>query len=100
MKTIKTVYEGQAMLHPEATAQLLQELAHLAKNRSKDYGLSKREVEVLHLLSEGKTNKEIAKDLWISEQTVKTHVAHIFNKLGTTDRTETVAHALRTGLVS
>ncbi len=100
VKTVKTVHEGKAMLHPEATARLLQEFAHLAKNRSKDYGLSKRELEVLQLLSEGKTNKEIAKDLWISEQTVKTHVAHIFNKLGTTDRTETVAHALRTGMVS
>jgi len=57
-------------------------------------------MEVLQLLSEGKTNKELAKSLFISEQTVKTHLAHIFDKLGTSDRTETVAKALRNGVVA
>lgn len=98
-QAIKTVHDGKALLHPEATAQLLKEFATMAENRGSDYGLSDREMEVLQLLSEGKTNKQIAKDLWISEQTVKTHVAHIFEKLGTSDRTETVAMALRSGLV-
>jgi DNA-binding NarL/FixJ family response regulator len=97
---IQTVHDGKALLHPDATAQLLKEFVSLAENKAKDYGLSNREMEVLQLLSEGKTNKEIAKALWISEQTVKTHVAHIFDKLGTSDRTETVAHALRSGLVT
>jgi DNA-binding NarL/FixJ family response regulator len=97
---IQTVYEGKALLHPDATAQLLKEFVSLADNKAKDYGLSSREMEVLQLLSQGNTNKEIAKALWISEQTVKTHVAHIFNKLGTSDRTETVATALRNGLVT
>lgn len=97
---IHTVFEGKALLHPDATAQLLKEFVTLADNKAKDYGLSSREMEVLLLLSEGNTNKEIAKALWISEQTVKTHVAHIFNKLGTSDRTETVAQALRNGLVT
>ncbi len=97
---IQTVYEGKALLHPDATAQLLKEFVSLADNKAKDYGLSSREMEVLQLLSEGNTNKEIAKALWISEQTVKTHVAHIFDKLGTSDRTETVATALRNGLVT
>jgi two-component system, NarL family, response regulator DegU len=97
---IQTVYEGKALLHPDATAQLLKEFVSLADNKAKDYGLSSREMEVLGLLSQGNTNKEIAKALWISEQTVKTHVAHIFDKLGTSDRTETVATALRNGLVT
>jgi two-component system, NarL family, response regulator DegU len=100
VNAIQTVNEGKALLHPDATAQLLKEFVQLAENKAKDYGLSNREMEVLQLLSEGKTNKEIAKDLWISEQTVKTHVAHIFDKLGTSDRTETVARALRSGLVT
>jgi two-component system response regulator DegU len=100
VNAIQTVNEGKALLHPDATAQLLKEFVSLAQNKAKDYGLSNREMEVLQLLSEGKTNKEIAKALWISEQTVKTHVAHIFDKLGTSDRTETVAQALRTGLVT
>jgi len=100
VNAIQTVNEGKALLHPDATAQLLKEFVSLAQNKAKDYGLSNREMEVLQLLSEGKTNKEIAKSLWISEQTVKTHVAHIFDKLGTSDRTETVARALRSGLVT
>jgi DNA-binding NarL/FixJ family response regulator len=100
VNAIQTVNEGKALLHPDATAQLLKEFVSLAQNKAKDYGLSNREMEVLQLLSEGKTNKEVAKALWISEQTVKTHVAHIFDKLGTSDRTETVAQALRTGLVT
>src|SRR5450759_4310849 len=91
------VYEA---IKAGATAQLLKEFVSLAQNKAKDYGLSNREMEVLQLLSEGNTNKEIAKALWISEQTVKTHVAHIFDKLGTSDRTETVAQALRSGLVT
>jgi DNA-binding NarL/FixJ family response regulator len=97
---IQTVNEGKALLHPDATAQLLKEFVTLADNKAKDYGLSGREMEVLQELSLGNTNKEIAKALWISEQTVKTHVAHIFGKLGTSDRTETVATALRNGLVT
>ena len=100
IEAIQTVYEGKALLHPGATAQLLKEFVTLADNRAQEYGLSNREMEVLQLLSEGKTNKQIAKDLWISEQTVKTHVSHLFDKLGTSDRTETVAHALRSGLVT
>jgi DNA-binding NarL/FixJ family response regulator len=100
VNAIQTVFEGKALLHPDATAQLLKEFVTLADNKAKDYGLSSREMEVLQLLSEGNTNKEIAKALWISEQTVKTHVAHIFDKLGTSDRTETVATALRNGLVA
>lgn len=100
VNAIQTVYDGKALLHPEATAQLLKEFVSLAENKARDYGISNREMEVLQLLSEGKTNKEIAKALWISEQTVKTHVAHIFDKLGTSDRTETVARALRNGLVT
>ena len=100
VNTIQTVNEGKALLHPDATAQLLKEFVTLADNKAKDYGLSGREMEVLEQLSLGNTNKEIAKTLWISEQTVKTHVAHIFGKLGTSDRTETVATALRNGLVT
>jgi len=100
VNAIKTVNEGKALLHPDATAQLIKEFVNLADNKAREYGLSDREMEVLQLLSEGNTNKQIARSLWISEQTVKTHVAHIFDKLGTSDRTETVARALRSGLVT
>ncbi len=100
VEAIQTVYEGKALLHPDATVKLLKEFVSLSDNKAKDYGLSAREMEVLRLLCEGKTNKELARALWISEQTVKTHLAHIYGKLGTSDRTETVAKAIRMGLVS
>jgi DNA-binding NarL/FixJ family response regulator len=55
---------------------------------------------VLQLLADGNTNREIAEKLFISAQTVKTHIAHIFEKLGVRDRAEAVASALRRGLVT
>ena len=100
MKAIKEVFKGGATLHPDAQAQLLKEYVFLARSNQDTYGLSNREMEVLQLLADGMSNKEIAAQLYISNQTVKTHIAHIFNKLGVSDRTEAVAAALRTGLVT
>ena len=100
VKAIKEVFKGGATLHPDAQAQLLKEYVFLARSNQDTYGLSNREMEVLQLLADGMSNKEIAAQLYISNQTVKTHIAHIFNKLGVSDRTEAVAAALRTGLVT
>src|SRR5438094_473841 len=61
--------------------------------------LTAREVEVLQLLAFGHTNKDIAEQLYISPDTVKTHLEHIFEKLGTSDRTAAVAEALRRRLI-
>jgi NarL family two-component system response regulator LiaR len=61
--------------------------------------LSEREMEVLKLLAEGLSNKEIGRSLWIGETTVKTHVSHILRKLGVVDRTQAVLVAVRAGLV-
>jgi len=100
VKAIKEVYKGGATLHPEAQSQLLKEYVFLARRNQDTYGLSNREIDVLQLLTDGKSNKEIASELFISVQTVKTHISHIFNKLGVNDRTEAVATALRRGLVA
>lgn len=100
VKAIKEVYKGGATLHPEAQAQLLKEYVYLAQSNRDTYGLSERELEVLQLLGDGLSNKEIADKLFISIQTVKTHITHIFEKLGVKDRTEAVATALRRGLIS
>jgi DNA-binding NarL/FixJ family response regulator len=62
--------------------------------------LSSRERQVLGLLVQGATNKEIARRLNVAERTVKAHVTGLFNKLGVNSRTEAVSLALRTGLVS
>ncbi len=97
--SIREVHQGGATLYPEAQAHLLKEYLYLARKNRDTYGLSDRELEILQLLADGLSNKEIADKLFISVQTVKTHIAHIFGKLGVKDRTEAVAEALRKGLV-
>jgi DNA-binding NarL/FixJ family response regulator len=67
---------------------------------SPEEALSTREVEVLTLVAKGASNKEIARTLHISEATVKSHLIHIFSKLGVTDRTAAVTVALERGLLS
>ncbi len=62
--------------------------------------LSDREMEVLQLMAQGLSNKEIGRALWIGETTVKTHVSHILRKMGQADRTQAVLTAVRLGLVS
>lgn len=100
IKGIVTVASGKAMLHPAITRQLIDEFSVMAKGAAKPpKELSKREQDVLQLLAYGKSNKEIARALGIGSQTVKTHVSHIFTKLGAADRTGAVALALRKGLV-
>jgi DNA-binding NarL/FixJ family response regulator len=61
--------------------------------------LTQRETEVLKLLALGKANKQIARDLFVEEKTVKTHVSSILRKLGVKSRTQAALHAVRTGLV-
>lgn len=100
VKGIHAVAAGKAMLHPSITRQLIDEFAEMSRSDPKPpQELSKREQDVLQLLAYGKSNKEIAKALGIGAQTVKTHVSHIFTKLGAADRTGAVALALRKGLV-
>ena len=100
IKGIITVAEGQAALHPSITRHLLAGFAGMTEPRNKGAdALSQREHDVLQLLAYGKTNKEIARELGIGAQTVKTHISHIFTKMGAADRTDAVALALRKGLV-
>ncbi len=99
-RSIRAVYKGEASLHPLAQAQLIKEYTAMAKRDRETFGLSDREMEVLQLLADGNTNKDIADKLFISTQTVKTHITHIFEKLAVRDRTEAVASALRRGLVT
>lgn len=67
-------------------------MRHVSSEEGK---LSAREIEVLELASRGIGNKEIAKRLWISETTVKSHLNHVYEKLGVNDRTAAVAEAFR-----
>ena len=91
LETIRTVHAGLRRI-PEEVA------ARLAERMSRD-PLTAREMEVLELIVRGKSNKEIAHALKITEGTVKIHVNNILNKLGVTDRTQAAIFALKHGLV-
>ncbi|KAA9393172.1 response regulator transcription factor [Kocuria coralli] len=90
---IRAAAFGETALAPAIAGRLL------ARMRSPQPSLSTRETEVLHLVSDGATNVEIAARLHISEATVKSHLVHIYTKLGVSSRTAAVATARRTGLL-
>ncbi len=100
---IRTVAAGAALLDPEVTLQLVGKYAariRPAQATPHDLPLTPRELEVLRLIAEGLSNSEIAADLLISQETVKTFVSRILAKLGLRDRVQAVVFAYRRGLVS
>jgi two-component system, NarL family, response regulator LiaR len=99
VKAIRTVHGGEALLHPAVAARLMDEFAAAPATGPNADGLTEREREVLTLIARGLPNKLIARDLSISEKTVKTHVSSILGKLGLTDRTQAALYAVRSGLV-
>lgn len=99
---IRTVARGDALLQPRVAARLLQHMAGQTQRGGVSDGeeeLSPREIEVLQLVARGYANKEIAARLTITEATVKTHLAHIFQKLGVNDRTEAVTTAVQRNII-
>ena len=99
IQTVRLVAGGNMVIDPQLVVALADELS-VAKDRDrKAETLTAREVEVLQLLAFGHTNKDIADQLFISPDTVKTHLEHIFEKLGASDRTAAVAEALRRHLI-
>jgi two-component system, NarL family, response regulator LiaR len=98
VRAIRTVRDGQALLHPAVAARLMEEIADDSRRREPD-PLTPREREVLALLARGLSNKAIARECGVSEKTVKTHVSNILGKLGVNDRTQAALWAVREGLV-
>lgn len=98
VKAIRAVSEGHAILDPHITQQVLTRIRTLASRppTSAPDGLTTQELRVLAILAEGKTNKEIARDLAVSEKTVRNHVYNLFQKLGVTSRSQATARYLRT----
>jgi NarL family two-component system response regulator LiaR len=94
-RSIHAAAQGKVQLAPEAAARLVREV----RAPERPDALTDRETEVLQLLAEGASNKQIAAQLFIGEKTVKTHVSHILAKLGVPSRTAAALHAVRTGLV-
>ena len=106
-KAIRAVSKGESMIHPSIAAKILNEFSQLssgkvpksAKNTKSEEELSEREITVLKLMADGKSNKEIANELELSDKTIKNHIHHIFQKLNVTDRTKAVISAVRMGLI-
>ena len=99
IKAIRAVHQGESLIEPKVASKLLDRFRQLSRRLSTEEGLSPREVEVLHLIAKGSSNKEIASQMVIGESTVKTHIIHIFNKLGVKDRTEAVAEAVKRRII-
>jgi NarL family two-component system response regulator LiaR len=97
-RAIKAAAEGQVQLSPRAAARLMHEV-RTPEPTTPTAALSPRELEVLHLLAGGHTNKEMARQLNIGEKTIKTHVSRILDKLGVQSRTQAALYAGRIGLV-
>lgn len=93
-RAIRAAARGEPVLAPSVTARLMQRAQAPSQQ-----ALSGREIEVLELVARGGSNKELARELHLSEATVKSHLIHIFDKLGVADRTAAVTVALERGII-
>lgn len=98
-RAIRSVARGEFLLHPEIAGKVLAELSSLGQEPPPQTSLTPREMEVLHLVAQGQTNHEIARNLCISIKTVKAHIGNILSKLHMADRTQAAVYAVRQGLV-
>ena len=104
LEAIKYVAEGKSLFDPTSSSRVLNELKFLLNKKrqltgEKDSSLSKREVEILKLIAEGYTNKEIAQKLYLSEHTVRNHISNIFLKLNCNTRAKAVLEAFKKKLI-
>ncbi|RHB49744.1 response regulator transcription factor [Exiguobacterium sp. AM39-5BH] len=113
ISAVRSVAKDGAYLHPKVTTNVLKEYRRLLQFKGEHAGrnvesrtddpvyqlLSRREVEVLHLLAEGRSNRDISDMLFISEKTVKNHVSSVLRKMEVNDRTQAVVDAIRRGWV-
>ena len=99
---VRIVAGGEALLAPSITRRLIEQFARTRPAQAQTVaiqGLTPRETQVLRLIAEGLSNPEIAARLVVSEETVKSHVSRVLNKLGLRDRTQAVVMAYESGLV-
>jgi len=98
IRAIRQVYAGESSLSPLIARKVLQEISQPPDQDLTDEPLTEREVEILRHVAKGKSNREIADELVLSEATVRTHVSNILNKLHLASRTQATLYALRKGL--
>jgi len=97
---IRTVHRGERLLSPPLVSRVLEEFGHLARAQSRqESGLSDQELQVLHEIADGATNREIAELLFWSEVTVKRKIQDIIEKLGVANRAQAIAEAIRHGWI-
>jgi NarL family two-component system response regulator LiaR len=99
IESVRAAARGESLLDPRLAARLVREVREVATRRGPLDSLSPREVEVLGVLARGRSNRQIARNLSISEETVKAHVSSILAKLQLADRTQTAIFGLQHGLV-
>jgi NarL family two-component system response regulator LiaR len=103
-RAVRAAHEGDALLDPSVAARLVEAVASANADRAPAGPpppvLTRREHEVLGLIVAGMANKRIARELGLSEKTVKAHVGHVLAKLGVSDRTQAALLAVRSGLVA
>lgn len=97
IQAVRTVAHGDSLLFPEAVRTLVRPRAQTSRHAGPP--LTERETDVLRLVADGLSNAEVASELVLGVETVRTHVASILNKLGARDRTQAAVIAYRTGLV-
>jgi Response regulator containing a CheY-like receiver domain and an HTH DNA-binding domain len=101
IQAVKRAALGESVLHPSVARLVIRDyLARVERGEESSFDtLSDREREVLKLIAEGRTNREIAELLFLSVKTVQTHRGNLMHKLGLHDRTEVVKYALRKGII-
>ncbi|WML51206.1 response regulator transcription factor [Neobacillus sp. PS3-12] len=95
---VRNTYHGQSVLEPEVTGKMMMKMRQRNQHFLHDE-LTSREMEILLLMAEGKSNQEIADQLFIALKTVKTHVSNILSKLQVQDRTQAVIYAFKHSLI-
>ena len=95
---VRSTFHGQSVLEPEVTGKMMQRMRN-PKHSELYEDLTNREMEILLLMTEGKSNQEIADELFIALKTVKVHVSNILSKLEVQDRTQAVIYAFKHSLV-
>jgi NarL family two-component system response regulator LiaR len=101
VEAIHAAYRGETRLHPDILRKLMEQVAlqGVPQPEMQVESLTQRELDVVRLVAQGRSNHEIAQELVISEKTVKTHVSNILAKLNLGDRTQLAIYALKTGLI-
>ena len=100
LEALRTVHRGRRMLSPEVMDRILRQFAELNQQQAlEEFGLSAREIELLNLVADGNTNRQIATKMFWSERTVKRKLSDVLRKLDATDRAHAVAVAMRHGLL-